>query len=234
MYLRSLLILCSFFGFAGADLHAKKSVKSKKTVFTLKGKVQVKGKIPELLARYNRNAFSYPVSDATKLPTVEKHSLVYIEGVKGSFVASQAELTQEKRIFMQDIVPVVVGGKVSIRNDDTVFHHIRSQTKPWSFNLKKKGPGETVDVAFDKSPLGAAGVVPIYCDIHSKMRSHIVVLKNPFYVLVPEKGGEFSIEGLPEGEYTLSAFHPTLKPEPVKIKIGPGNMPMVTLVMVGE
>jgi hypothetical protein len=100
--------------------------------------------------------------------------------------------------------------------------------------MKKKGPGESATQSFEASGGKGAGVVPVYCDIHSKMRAHIIVLDNPFYALLEEKGGAFSIKNVPPGTYTLTAFHPTLKVEPIKITVGKTKVKPVTLRMIGE
>ena len=80
----------------------------------------------------------------------------------------------------------------------------------------------------------ALGVVPVYCDIHSSMRAHVVVLQNPYFQLLPETGGKFSLKGVPPGTYTITAWHPTLKPQPVKVTVKSGENAPIELVMLGK
>jgi plastocyanin len=227
------LVLCSP-AFAGAG--------------TLEGRVVISGTIPKLKTAHVFNPYGDGYGDdygssggqasqAMAMPDMPRHLLVYLEGVPGHYkpAAKLPELGQKNKQFTQDIIPVMSGGQLEITNEDTVYHHIRSSTKPWSFNLNKKGPGESETVSFDPKKDEKTGVVPIYCDIHSHMRAHVVVVDNPFYQLLDEKGGKFSIKNVPPGTYTLNAFHPTLKFEPFKVTIGKGkNSKPVIVTMVGE
>jgi hypothetical protein len=54
------------------------------------------------------------------------------------------------------------------------------------------------------------------------------------YQLLPETGGDFSLTGLPAGTYTLTAWHPTLKPVPQKLTLKNGEKRRVDLVMKGK
>ncbi len=203
---------------------------------TVEGKVVIDGKIPKLKTSSKKGYSPYAslYKDSGKSgPELPRHLLVYLEGVAGDYKPDEKNpvLGQKDKQFTSDIVPVIKGGKVEVTNSDTVQHHIRSSTKPWAFNLKKRAPGETATVAFENKAGASTGAVPIYCDIHSKMRAHVVVLDNPFYALLEEKGGKFSIKGVPQGTYTLNAFHPTLKFEPFQVTVGKGP---VTVTMVGE
>lgn len=206
---------------------------------TLEGQVKIDGKIPKLKFKkaYSPYASIYKDNEGAAAAERPKHLIVYLEGVPGNFKPSEKKpvLGQKNKQFTEDIIPVISGGKVEITNQDTVYHHIRSSTKPWNFNLNKKGPGESVNVAFEPKNNDKSGVVPIYCDIHSKMRAHVVVLENPFYALLDETGGKFTIKNVPPGTYTLNAFHPTLKFEPFKVTVGKEKSAKPVMVtMTGE
>jgi plastocyanin len=208
---------------------------------TLEGTVLIQGKIPTLAVKkvFNPYANDYdePEAEPTPPPEPDHHLLVYLEGVPGNYKAPSKDpvLGQKYKHFEEDIVPVIAGGELEITNNDTVYHHIRSSTKPWVFNLNKKAPGETVTVNFDAKKGSDTRVVPIYCDIHSSMRAHVVVLDNPFYALLKETGGKFKISGIPAGTYTLDAFHPTLKFDPIKVIIpASGKAKPVKLILLGE
>jgi hypothetical protein len=214
---------------------------------TLDGKVVISGKIPKLKTSHTFNPYGSgyndeygsPSSEAQEKPPAEMphHLLVYLEGVPGHYTPSAKlpTLGQKSKQFTEDIIPVMSGGKLEVTNEDTVYHHIRSSTKPWAFNLNKKGPGESETVAFEPKKDERTGVVPIYCDIHSHMRAHVVVVDNPFYQMLDETGGKFSIKNVPPGTYTLNAFHPTLKFEPIKVTVGKAkNLKPIILTMIGE
>jgi hypothetical protein len=50
------------------------------------------------------------------------------------------------------------------------------------------------------------GRVDVFCAIHPKMHCIILVVPNPFFALVDEKG-RFVIKNVPAGTYKLRAWH---------------------------
>lgn len=208
------------------------------TAATLNGSVTIKGRIEKVklkrAKKFDPYGDLYQSKSNSEPAELQQQLIVYVEGLKaGSPKEFKAHLGQKDKNFSASIVPVLGGGSVEISNEDVVRHHIRSNAKPWDFNLKPRPPGDTVTKKFEASqePLGVA---PVYCDIHSSMRAHVVVLQNPYFQLLPETGGKFSLKGVPAGTYTITAWHPTLKPQPVKVTIKNGENAAVDLVMLGK
>lgn len=204
---------------------------------TVSGSVTVKGRIEKVKLKKIKKFDPYGdlyQSSGKEPAELQQQLIVYVEGLKaGSPKDFKAHLGQKDKNFSASIVPVLGGGSVDISNEDTVRHHIRSNAKPWDFNLKPRPPGDTVTKKFEASnePIGIA---PVYCDIHSSMRAHVVVLQNPYFQLLPETGGKFSLKGVPPGTYTITAWHPTLKPQPVKVTVKAGENAPVDIVMLGK
>jgi plastocyanin len=205
---------------------------------TISGTVSIQGRIEKikLASKKKYNPYGDLYVDKSQKPPAEllQQLIVYVDGMKaGDGGQAKAKLSQKDKNFSASIVPVLAGGSVDISNDDVVRHHIRSKTKPWDFNLKPKAPGETVTRKFDNDET-SVGVVPVYCDIHSSMRAHVLVMPNPYYQLLPETGGKFSLKGLPAGTYTITAWHPTLKPQAVKVTVKAKETKTVDLVLLGK
>jgi len=61
--------------------------------------------------------------------------------------------------------------------------------------------GDSRSVTFDE-----VGIVPVFCHLHSDMSAIIMVLDNPFFA-IPGPDGQYQIENIPAGSYTLVAWH---------------------------
>jgi plastocyanin len=202
---------------------------------TLSGTVTVQGRIEKVKLTKKFNPYGGVYKDDKPVAELSQDLVVYLEGLPPTKApASAAVLSQKERNFTSSIVPVLPGGEVEIRNADTIRHHIRSNTKPWDFNLKPKAPGETATKAFAAPADKGLGVVPVYCDIHSNMRAHVLVMPSAKWQLLPETGGAFKLSGIPAGTYTLTAWHPTLKAKPVKVTLKAGATKKVELIMLGK
>jgi len=51
-----------------------------------------------------------------------------------------------------------------------------------------------------------AGLVKVYCHIHSHMSASIMVFDHTFFA-IPKADGTFAIDGVPAGSYRVSAWH---------------------------
>jgi plastocyanin len=128
--------------------------------------------------------------------------VVYLEGAHLAPPAPiRAELSQSNRQFTPGMAVVTAGSSVSFPNDDPVFHNVFSLSKPKEFDLGRYPAGETRSVKFDKP-----GIVKVYCHLHPNMAATIVVVPSDWYA-TPDREGDFRIEGVPAGEYTVVAWH---------------------------
>lgn len=121
--------------------------------------------------------------------------------------ARSGSATEEYRVeqrgetFIPHVLPIVKGSTVEFPNQDPIFHNVFSLSGTKSFDLGRYPQGESRSVTFDE-----AGIVPVFCHIHSDMNAIIMVLENPFFA-VPGPDGRYTIENVPPGTYTLVAWH---------------------------
>lgn len=131
--------------------------------------------------------------------------VIYVEGAgpAGNRQAGQAPFTIEQlnRRFSPDLVVIPVGSTVSFPNMDPIFHNVFSLSKAKSFDLGSYDKGKTREVVFPKP-----GIVDVYCHLHPNMAATIVVTPNRWFAR-SDKSGQYRIEDVPPGRYTLVAWH---------------------------
>jgi hypothetical protein len=109
----------------------------------------------------------------------------------------------------------VRGARVEFPNQDPLFHNVFSLSAARTFDLGRYPEGTSKSVVFDR-----AGVVQVFCHIHSDMSAIVLVLENPFFA-VPDSG-RYVIAGVPAGDYRLTAWHERIRPivHPVHVVAG--------------
>jgi len=104
------------------------------------------------------------------------------------------------------IIGVMVGQPVKILNPDGTLHnvHALSKVNP-EFNMAMPKFRTEVTKTFDKPEFMFA----LKCDVHPWMTSWVSVMPNPFFA-VTQTDGKFEIKDLPDGTYTIEAWHEKL------------------------
>jgi plastocyanin len=114
---------------------------------------------------------------------------------------SSAVIEQRNTRFEPDLVVIPVGSTVQFPNFDPIFHNVFSLSSAQSFDLGYYAKSQSRSITFKR-----AGVVQVYCHIHSHMYAGIVVTDTPFSV-IPDRSGAFSFADVPAGHYRLLAWH---------------------------
>ncbi|MFQ5881879.1 MAG: carboxypeptidase regulatory-like domain-containing protein [Candidatus Methylomirabilales bacterium] len=124
--------------------------------------------------------------------------------VKGKWDGKGATLDQRGCVFRPHVL-VTPPGKFTILNSDRILHNFHSYSvKNPPMNRAQPGFRKKMKVEF-KQP----EVVKITCDAHPWMAGWIVVADDP-YVAVTDEKGNFKIENVPPGTYTLEVWQETL------------------------
>lgn len=131
--------------------------------------------------------------------------LVHIETVAGEWkpLEKPAHMDQVRLVFTPPVLPVVKGSTVEFLNSDPILHNVFwPKGKGYAArNLGTWGKGSAKRYKFDQ-----LGEIVLLCNVHAEMEGHIVVLQNPFFAVVG-KDGEYKIDGVPPGEYTLTTWY---------------------------
>ncbi len=168
----------------------------------------------------NRNCFAVAVVIAAlnllanagtisgKVSGASGESVVYVDVVAGkTFPAPTARplVDQKGLMFTPHITVVQVGTTVDFQNSDSVAHNVFwtsvGGNKKLTHNLGTWPKGEKRSFKFDNP-----GSVPLLCNVHPEMAGYIVVAPTPYFATT-DKSGEYKIENVPDGSYTVTAWH---------------------------
>jgi plastocyanin len=158
-----------------------------------------------------------------------KNIVVYLEGegLRESRLqnAPKARMDQQDAEFIPYVLPIQRGTVIDFMNQDNTYHNVFSLSPTKKFNIGRRPTGQAVPVLFDK-----AGVVQIFCDIHSHMTAFVVVLDNPFFVQ-PDGKGRYRIDHVPVGTYYVKVWDERLSAHDEKITIDPGSSVTVNFIL---
>jgi plastocyanin len=139
-------------------------------------------------------------------------SVVWVEAAAGkTFPKPEKPLTMDQKslLFQPHILVAPVGVSVEFLNSDNVQHNIFwpaiSGNKKLTHNMGTWPKGQTRAFQFD-----TPGVVPLLCNVHPEMSGYIIVTPTPFYAET-DASGSFKIANVPEGSYTVTAWHEGFK-----------------------
>ena len=128
-------------------------------------------------------------------------------------------------MFAPRVVIVPAGGKVDFLNSDRLLHNLHAApTANAAFN-RTQPKGRTITISFSHPE-----IIRVTCDLHSWMRSWVVVADHPFYALT-NSAGEFELRGLPAGRYTLKVWQELLGTVSRDVVVGDQDPIAVTVEM---
>jgi len=130
--------------------------------------------------------------------------------------ATRASIAQRDESFVPRVIAITRGSSVEFPNFDPYFHNVFSLSRALTFDLGRFRKGEKRERVFPR-----AGVVKVYCHIHSEMAATIMVFDHRLYA-TPVSSGSFAIDGVPPGTYQLSAWHERIgeTTKPIKVVAG--------------
>lgn len=131
--------------------------------------------------------------------------------------ATRARIVQENETFIPRVVAITRGSTVDFPNGDPFFHDVFSLSRSATFDLGSYPRGQTKSQQFRK-----AGLVKVYCHIHSHMTASIMVFDHPFFS-IPKADGGFTIEDVPAGTYKVSAWHERIGENSQQVRVEAGR-----------
>lgn len=126
--------------------------------------------------------------------------VVYLVGFEEPAPETAATLGQRNKLFDPPVLAITAGQNVAFPNHDTFFHNVFSPSATRAFDLGQYRQGESKVKLFPKP-----GMIDVYCNIHPQMAATLLVLPNRRFA-VTDKAGRFTIDGVPNGNWTLFVY----------------------------
>jgi plastocyanin len=141
--------------------------------------------------------------------------VVSVEDIGGTFSAPATHAVMDQRglRFIPHVLAVLVGTTVDFTNSDPLLHNVFSISAAKRFNLGLYGGGAVRSILFDQP-----GVVQLLCNVHQEMTAYIVVLRNPYFVVV-NKGERYRIENVPSGRHRIRCWGPQFGEREITVNV---------------
>ena len=139
---------------------------------------------------------------------VAGQSVVYVDTISGRTFPAPAQhpvIDQKGLVFQPHVSAVQVGTTVDFLNSDSVAHNVFwtsiGGNKKLNHNMGTWPKGERKSFKFD-----TPGAVPVLCNVHPEMSAYLVVVPTPYFA-VSDQTGTYRVENVPDGSYTVIAWH---------------------------
>lgn len=144
---------------------------------------------------------------------------------QGVLTTTRHSIRQEHEEFVPRVLAVTRGSTVDFPNADPIFHNVFSLASAARFDLGRYPMGQSKSATFPK-----AGLVKVYCHLHSQMSASILVLNHPYFT-VPEIDGTFRLSNVPAGSYTIAGWHERVgeRVKPVTVAAGQTTTVLLSL-----
>lgn len=147
--------------------------------------------------------------------------VIFVEGVEimpeRDSTAIVPKISHAGKRYSPRVLAIQKKTLVDFFNDDDIYHNVFSLSQAKVFDLGIYPTGASRTVEFDQP-----GLIKIYCNIHPDMISNILVLNNNYFA-VSDSNGNYSIEGIPDGEYVLRLWSEFSDEKSIQLSVKDGS-----------
>jgi len=199
----------------------------------ISGTVKLKGKAPEM------KPVTTPDPFCARQPIKEEDVVVgagsglrnvvvrVVKGASGTYEAPKtaAVVDQSGCMYRPRVQVAMAGQPVQIQNSDQTLHNVHSYKGPSTMFNQAQIPGMA---PITKTFADGGQLVKFKCDVHPWMTGYVAIATNPFFA-VSDADGNFKIEKLPPGSYTLEAWHERLGTRTADVQVAADQAATVAL-----
>jgi hypothetical protein len=131
---------------------------------------------------------------------------VYLKDAKATPASGEGSLIDQVGCMYEPyVMGVVTGQKFKVKNSDAEMHNVHNTPKVAAnkeYNVAQVVKGQVNDFVFEKPEV----LMRFKCDVHPWMFAYVGVVEHPYFA-VTDKDGNFKISGVPDGKYTVVAYH---------------------------
>lgn len=147
--------------------------------------------------------------------------VLYIDGWSGdATVEKNVPIFDQKNcMYMPHVLPLDVNQTFKVTTSDNTAHNIHPLPNPMTnvgWNQSQPPGAPPVEKSW-KNP----EAIRVQCNIHPWMQGYFVVVKGPY--AVSDSSGNYTINGVPPGSYTVKAWHEPDQTQTQKVTVSAGQ-----------
>lgn len=140
---------------------------------------------------------------------------------EGSYPAPSEAVVIDQRgcMYQPHVVGVMAGQPLKFLNSDGILHNVHLLPK----ENRELNIGMPATLTEKETTLNTPEpAFPVKCDVHPWMQAFVAVMSHPFFD-VTDTDGQFTIENLPAGTYTVEVWHERLGTQTAEVTVGEGE-----------
>jgi plastocyanin len=185
---------------------------------TIRGRVTLRQPPQEVTPRPNVADLGMP---APQGQADRRRSVVYFENApRAAFDTREeprARMDQRNETFVPHVLAIVAGTWVDFPNNDVTYHNVFSLSKAKPFDLGRYAAGRSEGIRFER-----AGIVRVFCEIHSHMSAYILVFSHRYFA-VTDDDGRYRLDNVPPGTYNMIAWHESAQEQSRRVVVSEGG-----------
>jgi hypothetical protein len=147
--------------------------------------------------------------------------VVYVKGnmdeYKFDTPTAPAVLDQKNCMYEPHVLALMVNQDFQVINSDATLHNIHPLPREnHEWNQSQPAGAPPINRKFTIPELA----IRVNCNVHPWMRGYLFVFRHPFFA-VTTKTGDFTLSGLPPGNYTIEAWQEHYGVQDQVVTIGP-------------